>query len=50
MFFWCAFDWSNNTGAIDVKIDESFLEEKSYFRMLELTFSSKLGFLHYLYC
>ena len=23
-----SFDWSNNTGAIDVKIDESVLEEK----------------------
>ena len=34
--------FTNNTGAIDVKIDESVLEEKSSFRMLELTFSSKL--------
>ena len=25
------FDWSNNTGAIDVKMDGSFLEEKSSF-------------------
>ena len=36
------FDRSNNTGAIDVKIDVSVLEEKSYFKMLGLTFSSKL--------
>ena len=37
-----SFDWSNNTGAIDVKIDESVLEEKSSFKMLGLTFSCKL--------
>ena len=36
------FDHSNNTGAIDVKMDGSVLEEKSSFRMLGLTFSSKL--------
>ena len=28
------FDWSNNTGAIDVKMDRSVLEEKSCFRCL----------------
>ena len=37
-----SFDWSNNTGAIDVKMDGSALEEKSSFKMLELTFCSKL--------
>ena len=31
-----------NTGAIDVKIDGSVLEEKSYFKKLGFTFSSKL--------
>ena len=36
------FDWSNNTGSIDVKMDGSVLEEISYFQMLELIFSSKL--------
>ena len=36
------FDRSNNTGAIDVKMDRSVLEEKSSFKMLGLTFSSKL--------
>ena len=36
------FDRSNNTGAIDVKMDGSVLEEKSSFKMLRLTFSSKL--------
>ena len=36
------FDWSNNIGSIDVKMDGSVLEEKSSFRMLGLTFSSKL--------
>ena len=38
-----SFDGSNNTGAIDVKIDGSILEEKSSFKMLGLTFSSKLN-------
>ena len=28
--------------AIDVKMDGSFLEKKSYFRMLEMSFSFKL--------
>ena len=41
------FDPSNKTGAIDVKIGGSVLEGKSFFKMLWLTFSSKL---HYLYC
>ena len=36
------FDWANNTGSIDVKMDGSALEEKSSFKMLGLTFSSKL--------
>ena len=29
-----SFDWSNNTGASDVKIDGSVLEEKLFFKML----------------
>ena len=37
-----SFDWSNKTGTVDVKIDRSVLEEKSYFKMLWFTFSSKL--------
>ena len=37
-----SFDWSNNTGAIDVKMDGSALVVESYFKMLGLTFSSKL--------
>ena len=37
-----SFDWSKNTGAIDVKMDGSVLEEKTSFKMLGLTFSSKL--------
>ena len=36
------FGWSNNTGAIDVKVDGFVFEETSYFKMLGLTFSSKL--------
>ena len=33
---------SNNNGSIDVKMNRSVLEEKSSFKMLDLTFSSKL--------
>ena len=36
-----SFDKSNNTGAIEVKMDGSVLEEKSSYKMLGLTFSSK---------
>ena len=36
------FDRSKSTGAIDVKMDGSVLEEKRSFKMLGLTFSSKL--------
>ena len=42
------FDWSNNTGAIDVKMDGSVLEEKFSFKMLGLTFSSKFGWGSYI--
>ena len=37
-----SFDRSNSNGSIDVKMDGSVLEEKSSFKMLGLTFSSKL--------
>ena len=38
-----SFDWSNNIGTIDVKLDGSVLEEKSSFlKMQGLTFSFKL--------
>ena len=37
-----SFDQSKNTGAIDVKMDGSVLEEKTSFKMLGSTFSSKL--------
>ena len=37
-----SFDWSNNSGSIYVKMDGSVLEEKPSFKMLGLTFSSKL--------
>ena len=42
------FDWSKNTSSIDVKIDGSVVEEKSYFKMLRLTFSSKLDWGSYI--
>ena len=43
-----SFDQSRNTGAIDVKMDESVLEEKISFKMLGLTFSSKLDWGSYI--
>ena len=36
--WFCLLDWSNNTGAIDVKMDGPVLEQKSSFKMLDLTF------------
>ena len=42
------FDRSKNTGAIDVKMDGSILEEKTSFKMLGLTFSSKLDWSSYI--
>ena len=43
-----SFDRSKNTGTIDVKMDGSILEEKTSFKMLGLTFSSKLGWASYI--
>ena len=43
-----SFDWSNNTGAIDVMMDVFVHEEKSSFKMLGLTFSSKLDWGSYI--
>ena len=43
-----SFDRSNNTFAIDMKMDGSVLEEKSSFKMLVLIFSSKLGWGSYI--
>ena len=42
------FDWSNNNGSIDVKMDGSVLEEKSSFKILGLTFPSKLDWGSYI--
>ena len=42
------FDWSNNNGSINVKMGGSILEEKSSFKMLGLTFSSKLDWSSYI--
>ena len=42
-----SFDRSNN-GSIDMKMDGSVLEEKSSFKMLALTFSSKLDWASYI--
>ena len=43
-----SFDRSNNNGSIDVKMDGFVLEEKSSFKMLGLTFSSKLDWGSYI--
>ena len=43
-----SFDHSNNNATIDVKIDGSVLEEKSSFKMLGLSFSSKLDWGSYI--
>ena len=42
------FDCSKNRGAIDMKMDVSLLEEKASFKMLGLTFSSKLDWGSYI--
>ena len=42
------FDQSKNTGAIDMKMDGSVLEEKTSFKMLRWTFSSKLDWGSYI--
>ena len=36
------FNWSKSSVAIDVKMDGSILEEKSFFKILGVSFSSKL--------
>ena len=41
-------DWSNNIRGTELKMDGYVLEEKSYFRMLGLTFSSKLDWGSYI--
>ena len=43
-----SFDRSNNNGSIDMKMGGSILEEKSSFKMLGLTFSSKLDWGSYI--
>ena len=43
-----SFDRSQNTDAIDVKMDGSVLEDKKSFKMLGLTFSSKLDWGSYI--
>ena len=43
-----SFDRSSNNGSNDVKMDGSALEEKSSFKMLEFTFSSKLDWGSYI--
>ena len=43
-----SYDQSNKNGSLDVKMDGSVLEEKSSFKMLGLTFSSKLDWGSYI--
>ena len=47
-----SFDWSNNTGATNVKTDGSVLEKKSSFKIAGVDFLFKigLGLLYYLCC
>ena len=45
-----SFDRSNNNGSIDLKMNRSALEEKSFFKMLVLIFSSKLDWGSYITC
>ena len=42
------FDWSNNKGFLDVKMDGSVFEKRSSFKMLGLTFSSKFDWGSYI--
>ena len=42
------FDRTNNTGAIDIKMDGSVFEKKLSLKMIELTFSSKLNWGSYI--
>ena len=42
------FDRSDNIGSVDVEMDWSVFEEKSFFKMLGLTFSSKLHWVSYI--
>ena len=44
------FDRPNKTGSINVKMDESVLQEKSFFKMLWLSFSYKLDWGSYIIC
>ena len=48
LFQLVSFGRSNNNGSIDVKMDEPVLEEKSSFKMLGLTFFSKLDWDSYI--
>ena len=43
-----SFDWCSNSGCIDVKMDGSVLQKKSSFKILGLTFSSKLDWGSYI--
>ena len=42
------FNQSNNNSSIDVKMDGSVIKEKSSFKMMGLTFSSKLDWGSYI--
>ena len=43
-----SFDWSNNTGTTDQKIDGCILKENHLFKTMVLTFSSKLDWDSYI--
>ena len=50
LIYLVSFHQYKNTAAIDVKMDGPVLEEKSFLKMLELTFSSKLDWGSYIIC
>ena len=43
-----SFEQSNNNGSVDVKMDASVLKDKSSFKIMGLTFSSKLDWGSYI--
>ena len=47
-FNWFRLSGSNNTGAIDVKMDGSVHQEESSLKILRLTFSSKFDWSSYI--
>ena len=45
-----SFDWSDNHGAFNMKMDRALFEQKPSFRMLGLSFSSKFNWASSIFC